>query len=316
MEDGDMLANAAVVFPGMGPTRFADAGKFLLLDPVARRLLERADKRLGYSLMDEWYGMEGDYSEYAQVAFFVSCLAMAEWAERELGVRPGVCVGASFGERPAAVHAGSLSFEDGVWMTAALARCIDAYFAEQHGDVVTQSLARTPRAGLEEALHKLAERGEWYDISGHLDDDFHMVSVRERNLGWLEEAVRRLGGLPLYAMRPPMHSRLFEDLGFRAEEEVLDRLAFEPPVLPLVLAQGGDVVRSADGVRAALAASFVSLLDWPAALTTLRQLGTETLCVSGPDSLFSRLSSTTNGFQVITASPLNVLRPRRQPTTS
>ncbi|MGW7362786.1 ACP S-malonyltransferase [Streptomyces sp. NPDC054841] len=299
----------------MGPTRFTDVGKFLLLDPAARKLLARADKRLGYSLMDRWYGAEGDYSEFAQVAFFVSCLAMAEWAERELDVRPGVCAGPSFGEKPAAVYAGSLSFEDGVWMTAALARCIDAYFANEHGDVVTQSFARTPHARLEEVLHELADRGEWYDIACRLDDDFHMVSVKEKNLGRLEERVRGIGGLPLYAMRPPMHSKLFEDLRCRAEEEVLAELAFRPPALPLVTGQAGKLVRSAEDVRAMLAESFVHPVDWPAVLATLRQLGTQTLCVSGPDSLFGRLNCTTSGFQVIAADPASTFRHRQRPAT-
>ncbi|MEU9115326.1 ACP S-malonyltransferase [Streptomyces sp. NPDC048483] len=313
MKDGDIQASTATVFPGMGPTRFTDVGKFLLLDPAARKLLERADKRLGYSLMDRWYGVEDDYSEYAQVAFFVSCVAMAEWAERELDVQPDVCAGVSFGEKPAAVYAGSLSFEDGVWMTAALARCIDAYFADEHGDVVTQSLARTPQARLEEVLHELADRGEWYDISCRLDDDVHMVSVRERNLGWLVESIRGLGGLPLYAMRPPMHSVLFEGLRSRAEEEVLDRLAFEPPALPLVTGQAGKLVQSAEEVRAMLAGSFVHPVDWPAVLATLRQWGTKTLCVSGPDNLFGRVRCTTSGFEVIAAAPVRVLQHRRRP---
>ncbi|MFF2848870.1 ACP S-malonyltransferase [Streptomyces sp. NPDC058001] len=314
MKDGDIQASTAIVFPGMGPTRFTDIGKLLLLDPTARKLLTRADKRLGYSLMDRWYGAESDYSEYAQVAFFVSCLAMAEWAERELDVQPDACAGPSFGEKPAAVYAGSLSFEDGVWMTAALARCVDEYFAVEHGDVVTQSLARTPHTRLEEVLHELADRGEWYDISGRLDDDFHMVSVRKRNLGWLEERVRGLGGLPLYAMRPPMHSGLFENLRSKAEEEVLDRLSFLPPTLPLVAGQAGKVVRSAADVRAMLAESFVQPVDWPAILATLRQWGTKTLCVSGPDSLFGRVSCTTSGFQVIAADPVRVLQHRQRPT--
>lgn len=313
LTEGDIQASTAIVFPGMSPTRFTDVGKFLHLHPAARRLLARADKRLGYSLMDRWYGAEADYSEYAQVAFFVSCLAMAEWAERELDVQPDVCAGPSFGEKPAAVYAGSLSFEDGVWMTAALARCIDAYFADEHGDVVTQSLARTPHARLEEVLHELADRGEWYDISCRLDDDFHMVSVREKNLGWLEERVRGLGGLPLYAMRPPMHSGLFEGLRRRAEEEVFAGLAFMPPALPLVTGQAGRLVQSAEDVRSMLVESFVHPLDWPAVLATLRRLGTKTLCISGPDSLFGRVGCTTSGFQVIAADPVSVLEHRRRP---
>jgi malonyl CoA-acyl carrier protein transacylase len=304
----------AVVFPGMGPTRFAEVGKFLLISPVARQLVA-ADARLGYSLMDRFRADEGDYSEYAQVGFFVACLALARWAEDELGVRPDVCVGPSFGEKPATVYAGSLSFADAVWLTARLARCLEEYFATERQDVVTHSFVRVPGDGLREVLAELSARGEWHDISCYVDHDFHMVSLREKNLAWLEAKVRRLGGLPLYTMRPPMHSAAFDSLRRKAQEEVIGGLSFADPTLPVVADQDGTVLTSADGIRAMMLDSFTWPLRWPDVVATLRGLGVGTVCVAGPDSLFGRVGVTTGNFEVVAVDHRRALRLRRRDAT-
>lgn len=302
----------AMVFPGMGPARFADVGKFMLLNPQARRLVAAADARLGYSLVDRFRETPGDYSEYAQVAFLVNCLALAEWAERELGVAPEVCVGASFGVKTAIAHAGALPFEDAVWMTAALARRMDEYFATEHQDVVTHSFVRTPGERVSEALEELRGRGEWCDVSCHVDHDFYMVTLRERNVEWLDRKVRAMGGLTLYTMRPPMHSPAFEGLRRAAEEEVLAELDFAHPTLPLVADHDGRVVRSAEEVRAMLLDGFVRPLRWPTVVAALRDLGIGTVCVAGQDSLFSRVACTRENFEVVAAGPQLALRPRRR----
>lgn len=121
----------AMVFPGMGPTTFADVGRFLLVNPVARQLVKTVDGLLGYPLVDCLRAAEGDYSEHAQVAFFTSCLALARWAEEELGVGAELCAGASFGAKPAAVYSGSLSLEEGLWLTVRVARCLEEFFAAE-----------------------------------------------------------------------------------------------------------------------------------------------------------------------------------------
>ena len=44
----------ALVFPGMGPSPFAEVGKFMLANPLARELFAEADEVLGYSLVDRF----------------------------------------------------------------------------------------------------------------------------------------------------------------------------------------------------------------------------------------------------------------------
>lgn len=312
----DPRPGTAVVFPGMGPSRFDDVAKFMLINPIARNLVSIADDVLGYSLVDHYRESEGDYSEFAQVAFLVNCLALAGWAEDALDLRPRVCAGPSFGGKAAAVYSGVLSFPDAVRMTARWARCLEEYFADEHQDVVTQSFARTPWTELAGPLAELAERGEWYDVSCHVDDDFHMLTLREGGNEWLRQRVRALGGLPLYTMRPPMHSSAFGALRDRVEQEVFADLRFADPTLPVVADQDGAVLTTGAGVRQMLLDGFVEPVRWPDVVASLRRLDIGTLYIAGPDSMFGRVGCTTRNFEVVPIDPRTVMRPRRRGTAA
>ncbi|MFD1543441.1 ACP S-malonyltransferase [Nonomuraea guangzhouensis] len=300
----------AIVFPGMGPTRFSDVDSFMLGDPAARRLVALADDVLGYSLAGRFRDSGDDYSEAAQVAFLVNCLALAEWAERTLEVNPHLVAGPSFGGKAAAAYSGALSFADAVRMTAGLARCAEDYFAHEHRDIVTCSFVRVPEARLAELVAELRERGEWHDVSCYIDHDFFMVSLRERQVEWFEGRVRAIGGLPLYTMRPPMHSAAFEPLRKRAEEEVFGELRFTDPRVPVVDDHDGRLLTGAAGVRAMVLDGFVRPLRWPEVVATLRRLGVEQLCVSGQDAMFGRVPITTRNFTVVPVNPRTAVLPR------
>ncbi|MFI6584152.1 ACP S-malonyltransferase [Embleya sp. NPDC050493] len=309
-------AGSAVVFPGISPCRFDDVAKFMLINPAARALVAEADDRLGYSLVDRYREAPGDYSEFARVAFLVNCLAPAYWAEDALDMRPDVILGASFGGTPAAVYSRSLDFADAVSLTARWGHALDAYFAREHGDVVTQSFARTPADRLAQVLGELDERGEWHEIACHIDEEFHMVSVREAGLDRLNERVRAVGGLPLSTMRPPMHSRLFGPLRRHIEDTVFADLRFRDPKLPVVSDHDGSVLRTGEQIRTLLLDGIVRAVHWPTAVATLRRAGVVRAYVAGPDSLWGRVPCTTRSFEVVPLKPQTAMRPRRRLTAA
>ncbi|MFI6072064.1 ACP S-malonyltransferase [Actinoplanes sp. NPDC051343] len=302
---------AAMLFPGMAPTRFADLGRFLLTNPIARDMVATADERLGWPVLERFRAADGDYSAAGQVAFLLSCLACASWAERELGIETTFCAGASFGGKAAAVHSGALDLADAIWMTAGLARCMEEYFAAEHRDVVIHSFVRIGAGTLAEITAELAARGEWSEVACHVDTEMYMLCLREHNLEWLERRVRAAGGLSLYTMRPPLHSPAFEGLRRLAAEQVLDRITFADPARPVISDRDGAVLSLGDEIRTLLLDSIVAPLDWPAVVASLRAQGVRRVCVAGPDSLFGRVRVTTEAFEVIAASPVAALRPRR-----
>lgn len=302
----------AVVFPGMAPSKFADVGRFMAVNPFARKLTGAASRRLGYPLLDRMREDDADYSTAAQVGFLVNCLALAQWAEQELGVEADVCAGPSFGEKTLTAYCGALDIEDAVWMTAELARVQDEFFETEYTDVVTHSFTRTPQEQLTEVLAELTARGEWHEISCYIDRDFFMVSLREQNLDWLLERIRSLGGFSLYTMRPPMHVSVFGALQRKAEDTVIGELKFADPHLPVVADQDGTVLRTGEEIRTMLLDSFVRPLRWPDVVGTLRSMDVGTMCVAGPDSLFGRVACTTEHFEVLAATPRLAMQPRRR----
>ncbi|GGS59429.1 malonyl CoA-acyl carrier protein transacylase [Planobispora rosea] len=304
------VARTALVFPGMGPASFAEVGKFMVINPFARKLVAAADRRLGYSLVDRFAAAEGHYSEYAQVAFMVNCVALAQWAERALEVEPVAATGVSFGAKPAVAHVGALGLEDAVWMTAELARLQEDYFATEFRDLVTHSFVRAPAERLAEVLAELEDRGEWHEISCRVDSDFVMLTLRESNLDWLERRLRSIGALSLYTMRPPLHCTVFGALRERAEEEVIGRLRFADPAVPLLADQDGRRVTTAEGVRTLLLDGFDHAVRWPAVVSALRDMGVTRVCVAGQDTLFGRVPVTRNAFEVVPATPYTATRPR------
>ncbi|WP_157536172.1 ACP S-malonyltransferase [Kitasatospora mediocidica] len=295
--------NTAIVFPGMGPSSFSEVGKFLMLDPFARKRLAEADEALGYSVFDRLRESEEDYSEATQIAFLVNSMASADRAEEELGIVPGLCVGPSFGQKAATAYTGALPFPEVVRLTAELARVEQRYFTEEYQDAVTHTFVRTAPEKLAEILADFDERGRWYDFSGHLDSGFHMVSLSERDLEGFKQRISQAGGYSMYTMVPAVHAPAFTELRRRAAEEVFPRYEFADPKLPIVTDQDGSVITTADRLRTMLLDTFDLPIDWPKVVGALRTAGVTKLCIAGPDNLFHRLDCTKDNFQVVTVGP-------------
>ncbi|GHF52675.1 malonyl CoA-acyl carrier protein transacylase [Streptomyces mashuensis] len=311
MTTADQAGHTAIVFPGMGPSRFAEVGRFLMLDPFARRRLAEADEALGLSVFDHFREATEDYSEFSQVAFLVNSMAMADRAEETLGIVPDFCAGPSFGQKAAAAYVGSLSFADVVRLTAELARCEEDFFRQEYTDVVTHSFLRVPDERLKEILAEFDDRGAWYEFSGFLDAGFHMLSVREKDLDGLKKRISDAGGYSMYSMWPPVHAPSFTALRRRAEEEVLSRYELADPRLPVVTDQDGTVIRTAAEMRTMLLDTFDRPINWPDVVRTLKDMGVSKVAVTGPDNLFHRLDCTKSAFEVV-AVGLNNKRARER----
>ncbi|QWF78543.1 ACP S-malonyltransferase [Amycolatopsis sp. CA-230715] len=297
--------SSAVVFPGMAGSAFTDVGRFMLLNPFARRRLAAADEVLGYSVLARLRESEQDYTEAARVAFLVNSLALADLAAERLGMTPSLCVGASFGQQAAAAYTDALSFADSIRLAVGVARIEDEYFATEHTDVVTHSFTRTPREKLDGML---AELGAWHEVSAQLDDGFYMISLRRNDLDGLKDRIRDAGGYSLYTMWPPVHASVFTGLRERIEAEVVGELTFADPALPIVSDQDGSVLGDAAGVRDLVLGGVVRPIRWDAVLESLRDNGIGTVYVPGPENLFARLRGMGKAFKTVAVTPKSALR--------
>jgi [acyl-carrier-protein] S-malonyltransferase len=298
------MSGSAIVFPGMGPSGSAELAKFMVVNPYSRKLVAAADDLLGYCLLDRYRAADGDYTEYAQVAFMVNCLAIAEWAGDSLGLRPDLVAGPSFGGRAAAVYSGSVTFAEGVWLTARLAQVMDEYFACEHTDVVTHSFVRVPEQDLAAIMAEL----EWCEVSCRIDEDFAMLSLKSDRVDWLRGRLSAVGGLSLYTMRPPMHASILGTLRDRVDEEVFSQVDWRDPRIPVVADQNGAIRNTGEDIRNMMLDGFVRTVCWPSVVDTFKRNRIAKLYVSGPDSMFGRVACTTRNFEVVALNPRTVLR--------
>ena len=313
MTDPDTATpRSAIVFPALGSVRKNDLGKFLMVDPFARERVAVANEVLGHHIADALLASDGDYAPAVQIAFFVACLSLADFAERKLGMTPDFCVGPSFGERTALAYTGVLSYPDALRLVDTIARTEREYFARAHTGIVTHSFVRVPEDRLKELLSGLDARDEWFDISGHLDRDFSMVSLHERALPEFEADIRAGGGYSMSTMRPPAHAGIFSSLRERIAAEVDANFSLAAPRIPIVSYQDGARLDTPAAVRSALLDGFVRPIRWPDAVRSLRDLAVERLYFTGVDSMFHRLKSTVDNFAVELVDLRRVLYPPRR----
>ncbi len=124
------MSRTAFVFPGQG-SQYVGMGKDYM--DVAREMFERADSTLGYKLSDICFEGPEDVlrqTEHTQPAIFLHSLVAAAQVHQP---QADMVAGHSLGEYSALVHAGALSFEDGLRIVRLRGKLMQKAGNEQKG---------------------------------------------------------------------------------------------------------------------------------------------------------------------------------------
>jgi acyl transferase domain-containing protein/NAD(P)-dependent dehydrogenase (short-subunit alcohol dehydrogenase family)/acyl carrier protein len=201
---------------------------------------------------------------------------------RELGLRPDVISGHSYGEFPALVAAGAWDFEQAVRATIARTKAVEGCRADGAGMLSTSAPAEIVEAILqrEQSPCDIACRNAPNQtiLAGHFDELKRMaVALKDRGFASREINVPR-----------PFHSRLLKDARQPLEEH-LQTIAMKCPEIPYVSSSSLRQLTEPDDLRQTLVRQLTEPVRYHELIDQLISGGVQFLFEAGPKQILTRL---------------------------
>lgn len=281
----------AWLFPGQG-TQSVGMGKALYdASPAARRVFERADAALGWSLSKKCF--EGPESELtltanAQPAIVTTSIATLEALREALPSLPpqDLAAGHSLGEYSALVAAGALALEDAVRLVHLRGQAMQAAVPEGRGAMaaIMGGDEAAVQALCAEAAQGAVVSPANYNAPGQIviAGDAAAVSRALALAGG-----RKLKGIPL-KVSAPFHCALMAPAA-RTVDDALAVVTLASPAFPVV--SNVDAVPNVDAAR--IRALLVRQIDhpvlWDASLRYMAEAGVDRALEIGPGKVLANL---------------------------
>jgi [acyl-carrier-protein] S-malonyltransferase len=293
--------SVALFFPGLIPTRYDTISEFVATNEQARRRFAEADEVLGYSLIGAYRDAAIYDWEVYEAGFMALSLGLADWAEENLGGRPTVCGGQSFGAFMAAVRAGALSYAEGLQLVQRSVVVERDYFDSLAEPLGCHFFYRLPYDTVAALIKEFEARGEWVELSVALDDEVHAVSATMATLERFEQRVREEGGFPFYTMNRAEHCSAVSGLRRRLQDEVYSTVEWRPARIPVVSDVDGRLLTDPEELKQDLLDGWTTPVHWETVIRGLKDAGVEEVWIPGARSMFARI--TKNSFVTRVISP-------------
>lgn len=256
--------------------------------PAGRRVLETADRVLGYSLSQVCFEGPEDklrdtrITQPAIVAVSLAALAAAIEAG-SVSARPGFLAGHSLGEYSALVASGALSLEDGLRLIRERARLM-----AEAGDRNPGTLAAI--MGLDEATVAEVCRESGADLCNlNLPDQTVVGGPREAVERAMQIAKDRGARRALKLnVSGAFHSRLMRP-AVAGLQAAVDQASIRDPLVPVVANVTAAPLTTAGAVREELPRQVVSPVRWHHSVATMSAAGVDTLVEFGPGKVLTGL---------------------------
>ncbi len=275
----------AYVFPGQG-SQFPGMAKGLYEnDPVARRMLERADEILGFRITDIMFNGTAEElkrTDVTQPAVFLHSVVLAKCLP---DFRPDMVAGHSLGEFSALTAAGALDFEDGLKLVAIRARAMQKACGKIPGTMAV--VMKLPA----EMIEDICASCRGIVVAANYNNDEQIVisgeagAVEAAGLLMKEAGAKRV--LPL-AVGGAFHSPL---MGPAREElaEGIGKTRFSVPVCPVY--QNVTALPSSDPevIKTNLLAQLTSSVRWTQSIRNMLADGAGDFIELGPGTVLQGL---------------------------
>jgi [acyl-carrier-protein] S-malonyltransferase len=284
-----MPAVAVCLFPGQGAQQVGMGRDLAEAFPVARRVFEEADERLGMALSRLCFeGPEETLrlTEHAQPAILAASVAAYCVLEETSGIVPRALAGHSLGEWSALVAAGALALGDAVAGVRERGRLMQAAVPPGEGamaallglDAATVAeLCAEAAQGEVVAAANLNGAGQVV-VSGHARAVERVVALAEAR----RARTQRL------AVSAPFHCALMEPAA-AGLARWLEPIRFREPRIPVVTSVEARPVRDAAELPALLVRQVTAPVRWEDTVRTLAELGATLAVETGPGRVLTGL---------------------------
>lgn len=270
----------AVAFPGQGIQRPGMAAK--IVGTSAWHLFENASEILGYDLGKLCLkGPEETLNNtaYAQVAIFVTCLAL--WELNRERLQPQIFLGHSLGEITALGAAGAFSFADGVRLTKARGELMDK--APQGAMAAVLGLDVS-------AVYDLCAQVDGVDgtvqVANENSPAQTVVSGDRRGVEHLTTLARSHGAKRVVPLNVsgPFHSRLMEPVA-RGFAEVVQNLDLTSCHTPVLSNDGTSILSAPEEIREKLVLQITGPVRFTHQVHKLATMGVQEFVEVSPENL-------------------------------
>jgi len=305
----------ALVFPGQG-SQYVGMGRLLYnVSPAARRIFDRADHVLGFSLTTLCF--EGPQSELddtmnAQPAILtvsIACLDALRERLNPLGINvlPAMVAGHSLGEFTALVAAGALEFEEALLLVRERGRLMKESSVERPGGMAAV-------IGLnEQQLQAVVDESQVHGVVTMANANSPGQTVLSGEVGallWAMDLAKARGAklVQRLAVSIASHSPLMHQASIHFSE-LLSKVNMRPPIVPLIANISAQMLNSVEDLRHELHGQLTRPVQWTNSVHTMVEHGVETFVELGPKQVLTGLIRRINSqVQTLSLSDVEIVK--------